>query len=258
MMMATVAPMSDTPPPPPPYLPPPGPPGMGGPIPAVPPTYGGQTPQYSYAGMPSDPPSRSGKALAGFILGLASILLFITIVVPVLALIFGLLGAKDIKKSAGRLKGMGLARAGWILGLLGLLAGVLVIVIAAVGASGSTTIDSLKTGDCVDLPDDETESVSKLTDRSCTEVHDAEVFATGDLPGGDDDYPGVSDVREQSLQQCADDFEDYVGASVADTDLSIFPIYPSEDTWEDYQGYVCLATPTDGGTLTESVEGSAG
>ncbi|MCU1360279.1 MAG: hypothetical protein JWN99_1568, partial [Ilumatobacteraceae bacterium] len=76
-------------------------------------------------GFASGPPSRSGKATAGFVLGLASIVLFLSVVVPILAIVFGLLGAKEIKRSNGQRKGIVFARFGWILGLLGLIGGVI-------------------------------------------------------------------------------------------------------------------------------------
>ncbi len=54
-------------------------------------------------------------AILSLILGIASILFFITLVVPILAIIFGVLGIRDIKRNEG-MKGQGLAISGIILG----------------------------------------------------------------------------------------------------------------------------------------------
>src|SRR5215210_5420441 len=151
--------MSDAPPPPPPYLPPPPPsPAYGGPAapppPPAPPSFGGPSPLYPSA-RPDQPPSRSGKATAGFVLGLVSILLFFSLVIPVLAIIFGLLGAKEIKHSAGRKRGMGFARIGWIFGLLTLIGGAALWTFVALDIAGSTSVFDLKVGDCVERPDED-------------------------------------------------------------------------------------------------------
>jgi len=60
-------------------------------------------------------PQTSGKAIASLILGL----LFIVFPAAVLAVVFGHLSRSEIKRSAGRLKGKGMALAGLILGYFG-------------------------------------------------------------------------------------------------------------------------------------------
>ncbi|MGE3588437.1 MAG: septum formation family protein, partial [Ilumatobacteraceae bacterium] len=247
--------MSDTPPPPPPYLPPPpsgpgrGPvpappsPPSAGPIPAGPPPYGGGAPPYPYppAGAPVGGSGRSGKAVAGFVLGLASILLFWSLVVPLLALIFGLLGAKEIKRSNGAKRGLGMARWGWILGLLGLLGGTALWVYVGTEVAGTTSVNDLEVGDCVNLPDDEDETVSRLKTLDCDEEHDAEVFSVGDLGNGDDPYPGLDEINQAIRRECLPDFDRYVGTPYRQSSLEIFQLYPTEDNWDDDQGYVCMA-----------------
>jgi hypothetical protein len=202
------------------------------------------------------PTGRSGKATAGFVLGLASILLFITIVVPILAIVFGLLGAKEVKQSAGRRTGLAFARIGWVLGLLGLLGGAATWV--AVGNELATTSDvhSLEVGDCVDLPDDETDEISRLDDKSCDEPHDAEVFSVGDLGDGDDPYPGSDEVDQMIADICIPDFEDYVGTPYGDGELEVYRLFPQEKNWNVDQGYVCMAYLVSEEQLTETVEDS--
>jgi hypothetical protein len=267
--LTTVAVMSDTPPPPPPYLPPPPPRPGQGPVPPSPsppppgppgapgfPSYGsGQPPfgaGYAYTPTPAGPPQRSGKALAGFILGLCSIVLFLTVIVPLLALIFGLLGAKEVKRSNGTRRGLGLARWGWILGLLGLIGGGVTWVAVGFEVAGTTSVTSLEVGDCVELPGDG-DTVRRLKTYHCDEAHDAEVVGVGDLGSGNDPFPGQAEVEQQGRRECTEKLRDYVGAG-AKIDLRIYLLLPTEDNWDNDQTYICLAYAASGEKLTESVE----
>lgn len=252
--------MSDVPPPPP-YLPPP--PGSGAApagqpdvhVPGAPPVSPYGPPPSFEVGAPAAAPRRSGKAIAGLVLGVISIVSFFAIVTPILALVFGLLGAREVKRSAGGRTGLGMARAGWILGALTLLGAVGFWVFVGSEIAGTTDVRDLEVGDCVDLPDEDDDTISRLDDRECTEPHDAEVVSAGDLGDGDDPYPGLDEVMGEIFERCSADFEDYVGRPLLGSDLAIFPIYPGEDVWDDDQSYVCLAF-VDGEQLTASVAGS--
>lgn len=259
--------MSDLPPPPPPgtaggppqpYLPPaPGRAPRDGPAPAP----GGYNPaQFSPGyGAPGFSPSagrptRSGKAVTGFVLGLCSILLFITCVVPFLAIVFGLLGAREVKRSDGRKTGLAMARWGWTLGVLGLIGGIGAWVVIASEIAGTTDVRSLEVGDCVDLPDDGDQNVVRVATHPCDEAHEAEVFSVGDLGDGSDPYPGQDEVDQTIFDNCIADLEDYVGAGYEGPELFIFQIYPSEANWRIDQEYVCLAQLEDRVPLTESIK----
>jgi type IV pilus assembly protein PilA len=74
------------------------------------------------------PPETSGKAIASFILGL----FLFAFPMSILAVIFGHLSLSDIRKSAGRLKGEGLAIAGLVMGYLGVAAIPVILIIAAI------------------------------------------------------------------------------------------------------------------------------
>ncbi len=97
-------------------------------------------------------PSRSGKAVAGFVLGLISIILFLTIVVPLLALIFGVLGLREIGRSNGMRTGRGMAITGIVLGTLGLLGGGALWVVIGHEVATTTGATELEVGQCVKLP----------------------------------------------------------------------------------------------------------
>jgi hypothetical protein len=100
-----------------------------------------QIPQQSYTTIPTQPKD-STMALLSMIFGIAAYFVLPGIG-AIAALIFGYLGKSEIKKSAGMLKGNGMATAGLILGYIQigatvLLACVLTIVILT---SGSTIAD---------------------------------------------------------------------------------------------------------------------
>ena len=223
-------------------------------MPPSPPAYGG-SPVYPASFEPDGPPTRSGKATAGFVLGLASIALFWTIVVPILAIIFGLLGAKEVKASGGRRKSMAFARIGWIFGAVALLGGAVLWGFAIKEVAGTTAVFDLEVGDCVELPDPDDEEVTRLETFDCTEAHGAEVFAIGDLGSGNEPYPGVTEVNDMISRECLPAFEAYVGVPYTDSEFDALPIYPSEENWEEEQGYVCLAYDK-AGDLTESIKNS--
>ena len=74
------------------------------------------------------PPETSGKAIVSLICGL---FLFV-FPMSILAIIFGHLSLSEIRKSAGRLKGDGIAMAGLVLGYVGVAAIPVILIIAAI------------------------------------------------------------------------------------------------------------------------------
>jgi competence protein ComGC len=82
------------------------------------------------AGIPalSTPPETSGKAIISLVCGL----FLFAFPMSVLAIIFGHLSLSEIRKSAGRLKGEGLAMTGLVLGYVGVAAIPVILIIAAI------------------------------------------------------------------------------------------------------------------------------
>jgi type IV pilus assembly protein PilA len=74
------------------------------------------------------PPQSSGKALASLIFGL----FFFVFPAAVVAIVFGHLSLSEIRKSAGRLTGRGMAMAGLILGYIGVAMIPFVLIVAAI------------------------------------------------------------------------------------------------------------------------------
>jgi type IV pilus assembly protein PilA len=77
---------------------------------------------------PTGPAETSGKAIASLIFGL----LFIFLPFAVAAVILGHLSLSEIRKSAGRIKGDGLAIAGLVLGYAGVAALPVILIVAAI------------------------------------------------------------------------------------------------------------------------------
>lgn len=98
-------------------------------------------------------PETSGKAIASLVLGICVFILGILTGIP--AIIFGHLAHSEIKKSAGRLQGEGMALAGLILGYLSIVFIPFILIIAAIAipnllrakmaANEAATVGSMRT-----------------------------------------------------------------------------------------------------------------
>ena len=99
---------------------------------------------------PGAPPQTNGKAIASLILGV----FFFLLPAAIVAVILGHMSLSEIRKSAGRLKGAGLAIAGLVLGYMGL-AVIPILIIAAIAipnlpfariaANEATAMNSIRT-----------------------------------------------------------------------------------------------------------------
>jgi Domain of unknown function (DUF4190)/Septum formation len=210
--------------------------------------------------MPGRPsaPERSGKAIAALVLGIVGVVLCFTAVPSILALVFGLLARRDVRRSAGRLLGRNLAMAGIVLGIVGILMAVGFYVTAALGGFddlGDSTLADVQVGECVRVPDP---GFFALDTQSCGEPHEGEVFAVGDLPdAGSDPYPGEGVVQRDVGGRCLDEFEPYVGTDYDSSDFDFVYVYPSKANWRSDDGrYVCIAFDLSGEDLDEPVRNS--
>jgi type IV pilus assembly protein PilA len=109
--------------------------------------------------MPGQPPAAgspvpaqtSGKAIASLVLGLLSF----SFLAAIPAVVFGHLALSEIKKSAGRIQGQGMAIAGLVLGYLGIVMLPFILIIAAIAipnllrariaANESSAVSSIRT-----------------------------------------------------------------------------------------------------------------
>jgi hypothetical protein len=129
------APVGSPVPPPPPA---PSGPGPGPGIPAPPPVgYGyGYPGGYGWPGMPMTP--QNGMGIASLVLGILSLCLFclygvVSVVLGILAVVFGIKGRRRAER--GEADNRGQAQAGLVMGIIGIVLGVAVIVLIAIGIS---------------------------------------------------------------------------------------------------------------------------
>lgn len=123
--------------------------------------------------------------------------------------------------------------------------GVLVlVVIVAVVAIGVLTKDKvvatdLAVGDCItELPG--SDLVRLVPTIACDQLHAGEVYAVLTIPG--DAYPGSSTITEWQ-NKCPAELESYAPDASAGGTISVFVLYPTEQTWADGDHAVtCIAT----------------
>jgi len=207
-------------------------------------------------------PRTSGLAVAALALGLLGLVCSPIVIVPGLAVILGWRALGQIKGAAGLVTGRGLAITGIITGVVGLTAGIAVIVLLATGTwmleggvtrlSGDTS--SIAVGDCLELPDQGT--VRNLTEQPCGSPHQAELIYRGALDGPR--YPGEAVVQNQVESFCSNQFETYVGRAFDDSRFEMLYIYPLASTWTTGdREYLCMANEPNGAQLAAgTVKGS--
>lgn len=105
-------------------------------------------------------------------------------------------------------------------------------------ACSEGNVFSLEVGQCFNDPE-ATDEISDVALVDCAEPHNNEVYHLFDIPG--DEFPGRSTVSDLATEGCIDAFETFVGASYATSDFGIFPISPTEDSWNraDDREVVC-------------------
>ena len=241
----------------PPYQPPQAGPGMPTPPPQPgTPTYPGtayrSTPHPGTAQEMVPPqdlvPQRqktSAWAVAGFVFGLGGGV--------VLAPIFSLIGLRRIKRLGQR--GRGFAIAGLVLS--GLWAA-LIVVLASLGFLGggaaetgdTTAVSNIRVGQCFNA-DLAKKTLLVATIADCARPHVGEAFAkvSADLSGLKQDAKDLA-----ATQECAGEFEAFVGRAYAESDLDVLFVVLEDKVQEGGNILCMLARP--GTELTGSMRGS--
>ncbi|MEU6995141.1 DUF4190 domain-containing protein [Streptomyces sp. NPDC046465] len=237
----------DIPPPPGPYAPPPqGQAGQAGPA--------GQTPYQQWPGLysPYSRPPVNGFAIASLVLGILCFL-------PAVGLILGLVAFAQIKRKGER--GKGLAIAGSILSV----AGVLLLVIGIVTGGASAFMDGFREaaresrqgagafpvdkGGCFDAPDGKLDSMKyafEVANVPCSGRHDGEVFDSFRV--NHIRYPGDDAMAELAEARCTDRQDDYVMDSWLDPGgAEIYFFMPDRTTWRRGDRHVtCIFGAAEG------------
>ncbi|MDH6135019.1 hypothetical protein P3T37_004429 [Kitasatospora sp. MAA4] len=155
---------------------------------------------------------------------------------------FGITGLVQIPRR--RERGTGLAVAGLVLSLLGLLTTVAVVVLPHRGvlqglAANGTAPSKLTPGQCFDRG---SKGVSVL---SCDRAHDGEAIGTTQLTG--DDYPDQPGREQQVAEACGQLANDYAMDNWAVSDaVVVHYYYPQRDAWAGGDRTVsCFLTDPD-------------
>ncbi|ROR91439.1 DUF4190 domain-containing protein [Nocardioides aurantiacus] len=106
--------------------------GYGQTPPPPPPPGGG----YGAPGGYAQPAKTSPLAIISLVTGIVGLLCCNYFVLSIAAIATGFIGRKQIRESNGTQKGDGMAKAGFILGIVGIVLGIIVWILYAVGVSG--------------------------------------------------------------------------------------------------------------------------
>lgn len=106
-------------------------------------------------------------------------------------------------------------------------------------AEENADVFSLRVGDCLNTADLGAEILTVPT-VPCSEPHDSEVYASMFLSGSE--FPGEDAVIDAADEFCFDEFEPFVGQAYEYSELYIFSMYPSADSWRmnDDREILCM------------------
>lgn len=187
---------------------------------------------------------RDPQAVTVLVLAIGS---FVIPVVPALvALSLAPEARRRIDASRSRLSGVGLVVLGRRLAVLNLAVwGVGLLVVAGLALLDSDASDgvaerpittipaaAIEVGDCFD--DQVAYDITAIPVVACDEPHDNEVYDLYQIDRPESaPYPGIDRVAALAQEGCLIGFEGYVGTDYQRSVLEIFPIPPSEQSWEE-------------------------
>ena len=131
---------------------------------------------------------------------------------------------------------------------------------ASFGTGDMTSVFDLNNGDCFNSAEDATVEEVEVTD--CDNGHEYEIYFAVDYDAGSSEpYPGADAVTNFVNEQCTGQFESFVGLAYDDSELYIYYLAPTEDSWGggDREVLCALYWPDASGAnqaLTGSMEGS--
>jgi hypothetical protein len=113
----------------------------------------------------------------------------------------------------------------------------------------------LEVGDCFDTPDPTlVEEVERI---DCASWHTYEIYAAVLHSGGNDDpFPGDEPLATFAEDECIAAFEPFVGLDYDSSELFIFYLHPTEETWQIGDREVLCSVYLEDEPLVGSMEGS--
>jgi hypothetical protein len=182
--------------------------------------------------------------------GIAS-LVFCPVIAAIAAIVLGVKGKKAVDRSGGTKTGRGMALAGEVLGIVGLVGAVVLfslIVVIGVAASKHSSYTALNRGDCFNRISSSSVFSGHVNIVDCSKPHDAQ--ATGRFDAADSgSYPGASGFQSQAEDQCSTLGQDFITGST--NGLHLLWYYPDETTWNGgTRTVVCAVTRDDHAKMT--------
>lgn len=108
-------------------------------------------------------------------------------------------------------------------------------------SEGNIDAFSMQLGDCFDDADDaaEVDEVFGVAGVPCDQPHDNEVYAIFDTVLTE--FPGSEVMGETATDACIERFEAFVGLDYPSSQLDVFPMYPTVESWNqrDDREIVC-------------------
>jgi hypothetical protein len=199
---------------------------------------------------PGTRPGTSGFAIASLVFGIIGGIL--------LSVSFGIVALVKIRGNP-QLRGKGMAIAGLILSGLWL---VLVIVVVAIAVAagpqrsasgrvtqpGSTSVYSLRTGDCLQNPGARL-GITSVTVVPCNQRHNAQVFAQFAVPGSS--YPGAAALQHQAAAGCHTRIAATINGSLVTSSMTLQYLFPESDSWAaGHRSITCLVVDSSADMTT--------
>ena len=66
---------------------------------------------------------------------------------------------------------------------------------------------------------------------ACSEPHDAELYATVEVPAWD--WPGIEELSLQAQQRCSDEMAENFEAAYEDEGVELFFLHPTSASWRE-------------------------
>lgn len=121
--------------------------------------------------------------------------------------------------------------------------------------SGDASVFELQVGDCFDDQTGSGDVVFDVPVVPCTEPHDNEIYFEFEMT--DAVFPGNEATLESSALRCLDQFQPFVGSEYLESELDIFPITPTAQSWDEGDRLVyCVLYAVDLSKLTGSMRGT--
>lgn len=115
--------------------------------------------------------------------------------------------------------------------------------------AGTADVFKLKVGDCFDDGDLTGQEVSDVAAVPCAQPHDNEVYYEFTMSG--EEWPGEEAIGAAVDEQCAPQFDTFVGLSFEESVLKWFPLTPTEGSWTQLNDRVVQCVVYENGVRVE-------